>query len=1090
MASRLVGSVHFNSTIDGKGMPADAKRIGEESGRAASEGYDKEWRKSHRDSLTRTGRESLARFRASGRDDSSVYAREWKARWAEMVSNAEKAFAGMRIDKGFLDNLARDFGSTSEAANEMRTSMNLLREEGLITNRQFEAGRVQLDGWADAQRRAAQATDEAAAASKRITDEEVRRTRSLAELEEHLGRISAGYKKWDQHYRTVNSLGDSVDHYGDRLRAADVEHRTFLSRLKSLQAINPFSKLDNDVQLVVGLIAAAADQIATLGSAVGAGAIGLGGAFSSVLVGGYGVGAMFARLTKDIDEVPPAMRGVVSQFKEFGAEYSRLNDVVAQAAFDQMPDTFSKFSGTLRALQPYLAAIGTTVGRLTDDLSTKLQPGTQEFKALSTLIRNAGPNFDSLSRSAGTLAVGLFEAFNGAQPLVEQLTGWISRLASQFRTFVNGPSFDEWIGNSMQVWSSFGGLLDSVGRALNDLVYPETVARTTALLDNLSAFIPVLGGILDVIGTLDPLGLVAQVLAEVGSAIEPLLPSLKELAGTLNQELAIALSAVAELLGVAVDLVTPFVQAAASLLSALPPGSITAITVAIGGLIVSLRLLKAASAADALSATSMGMTALSGAALRTNAALGVTQRAMGLLSKAGVAGIAITAVLGLSDALEDLQRKVTGIEERAKNAVTSGKSLSSAYDDLGKSAFGMSYELTNASGALDMLGSVGTGIEDFFPTLAATFSDTGRQASQLATTLAEMDAPLAQMASTSLPDAVAKFQNYANELGATKDQQLLMLEQMPQLKAAFEGAAAGADGLATKQELLALITDTGTSASERNAAGLAATATQAGLTKTQIDTLSAAIRGFGSEALTSRDAERQFQAAMDDLTASVAANGGTLDINTEQGRANQAALDQIASSSIAAADAKLKLSGDENQATEAIQRGRDALILQLGQFGITGQAAEDYANELGLIPGNVSTSTQLLTDESKVQYWKRLLGSIPSFVTTTADVYLKRGNLPATAVGGTFNGAQARVIAEAGPEAVVPLDRPLSQVDQSVRWLSAIAQGKMAPGTSGSNGGSSKVVTFTEGAIVVQGYFDPRQAAIDVGDEVAERVSS
>lgn len=46
-----------------------------------------------------------------------------------------------------------------------------------------------------------------------------------------------------------------------------------------------------------------------------------------------------------------------------------------------------------------------------------------------------------------------------------------------------------------------------------------------------------------------------------------------------------------------------------------------------------------------------------------------------------------------------------------------------------------------------------------------------------------------------------------------------------------------------------------------------------------------------------------------------------------------------------------------------------------------------------------------------------------------------------TAIGGVFHGAQQRVIAEAGPEAVVPLNRPLSQVDPSVRWLSAIAQG-------------------------------------------------
>lgn len=47
------------------------------------------------------------------------------------------------------------------------------------------------------------------------------------------------------------------------------------------------------------------------------------------------------------------------------------------------------------------------------------------------------------------------------------------------------------------------------------------------------------------------------------------------------------------------------------------------------------------------------------------------------------------------------------------------------------------------------------------------------------------------------------------------------------------------------------------------------------------------------------------------------------------------------------------------------------------------------------------------------------------------------------AAGGLVNRASLRVVGEAGPEAVVPLARPLSQVDPSVRMLSAFAQGKL-----------------------------------------------
>jgi hypothetical protein len=51
------------------------------------------------------------------------------------------------------------------------------------------------------------------------------------------------------------------------------------------------------------------------------------------------------------------------------------------------------------------------------------------------------------------------------------------------------------------------------------------------------------------------------------------------------------------------------------------------------------------------------------------------------------------------------------------------------------------------------------------------------------------------------------------------------------------------------------------------------------------------------------------------------------------------------------------------------------------------------------------------------------------------------GLLPWNASGSIVNGAQMVGVGEAGPEAIVPLYRPLSQVDPSVRALSAFAQG-------------------------------------------------
>lgn len=74
-----------------------------------------------------------------------------------------------------------------------------------------------------------------------------------------------------------------------------------------------------------------------------------------------------------------------------------------------------------------------------------------------------------------------------------------------------------------------------------------------------------------------------------------------------------------------------------------------------------------------------------------------------------------------------------------------------------------------------------------------------------------------------------------------------------------------------------------------------------------------------------------------------------------------------------------------------------------------------------------------------------------------------------TAVGGIFTSPSRRLVGEAGAEAVVPLNRDLSQVDPAVRYLSAIAQGLTVPTNNpASSGGRSidvggiQIITPTE----------------------------
>jgi hypothetical protein len=99
-----------------------------------------------------------------------------------------------------------------------------------------------------------------------------------------------------------------------------------------------------------------------------------------------------------------------------------------------------------------------------------------------------------------------------------------------------------------------------------------------------------------------------------------------------------------------------------------------------------------------------------------------------------------------------------------------------------------------------------------------------------------------------------------------------------------------------------------------------------------------------------------------------------------------------------------------------------------------------------------------------------------------------------TARGAMAFGPQLRLIAEAGPEAVVPLRRPLSQVDPSVRALSAFAQGLRLPGDTGggagggATGGTGRVVNVQAGAVQILGDRAPEATATNVVNRIAERI--
>lgn len=127
-----------------------------------------------------------------------------------------------------------------------------------------------------------------------------------------------------------------------------------------------------------------------------------------------------------------------------------------------------------------------------------------------------------------------------------------------------------------------------------------------------------------------------------------------------------------------------------------------------------------------------------------------------------------------------------------------------------------------------------------------------------------------------------------------------------------------------------------------------------------------------------------------------------------------------------------------------------------------------------------------------IAWWNRV-----NLNKTATIRYTTAGRLPnggRDTSGGSTSSASGRVVygphmglvGEAGPEAIVPLDRPLHLVDPAVRALSAFAQGKgMNRYASGGIVGGGRTINVHPGAIVVQSpHADPALVAEAVVDRL------
>lgn len=327
----------------------------------------------------------------------------------------------------------------------------------------------------------------------------------------------------------------------------------------------------------------------------------------------------------------------------------------------------------------------------------------------------------------------------------------------------------------------------------------------------------------------------------------------------------------------------------------------------------------------------------------------------------GAAG-AIAAVSAMSKDFFDASREALGLKE---NVDSLKKSLSEigAQKTIDNLFGGRVSELTDGGVFSDFLKGAQEAVD------WAEDWNVGMQAAGVETSLTtakfkEADAAMASLVSEGrAEEAAAMYEYLASQTNGSSEAMDRLNALLPQYSESQSGAASATSDAAAEVEEFQSQTD---------------------FAAQSVDAFVESLRGLGNEQLSLNEANRQVEESLDAFNETIAANGQTLDITTEAGRQNEAALDAIAKSYLAAAAATVEQTGKQADAIPVIQRGRDAIVAAGRAAGLSKDQAKAYADELGLIPGNVKTQVDLQADAAmaRAREMARLIDTIPNSKTT------------------------------------------------------------------------------------------------------------
>lgn len=207
--------------------------------------------------------------------------------------------------------------------------------------------------------------------------------------------------------------------------------------------------------------------------------------------------------------------------------------------------------------------------------------------------------------------------------------------------------------------------------------------------------------------------------------------------------------------------------------------------------------------------------------------------------------------------------------------------------------------------------------------------------------------------------------------------------------------------------------------------------------------------------------EIAFEQAMDDLTESVKENGRSLNIQEQAGRDNAQQLLNLAQVALKTRADTIALTGETEKANAKFAEQKAAIYALAAQMKLSKADTDKLIGSLLTLPPPQATGI----DQASLTRLRAAVAaatSLASRLGTLARFGLQVGTaaIQAHALGGVFNRPHVGMVAEAGPEAIIPLNNP--------------ARAQQVMNQAGLSGMSSPIVSVYIGNQQLDAYIDTR----------------